>query len=93
MSNPYDCHGGPGTTEPACGACITCLHRVIDDREHAIAGLRERVERLEEAVSAADKYIAALQASDDDYTAWVCNTAEARNAYRTAKHEAKEAKP
>lgn len=29
-TDPYDCHGGPGTTEPACGACITCLHRVIE---------------------------------------------------------------
>ena len=23
----YDCHGGPGTTQPACNACITCLLR------------------------------------------------------------------
>lgn len=30
MNDPYDCHGGPGTTEPACGACITCLNRVIE---------------------------------------------------------------
>ncbi len=26
----YDCHGGPGTCEPACNACVTCLMRVID---------------------------------------------------------------
>jgi hypothetical protein len=25
-----DCHSGPGTTEPACGACTTCLSREIE---------------------------------------------------------------
>ncbi len=25
----YDCHGGPGTTEPSCGACVTCLQREL----------------------------------------------------------------
>ena len=39
--NLYDCHGGPGTTEPECGACITCLHRVIEQKD-------ERIKRLEE---------------------------------------------
>ena len=26
----YDCHGGPGTTEPACRACVTCLLRDLE---------------------------------------------------------------
>lgn len=26
----YDCHGGPGTTEPACRACVTCLLRNLE---------------------------------------------------------------
>lgn len=29
----YDCHGGPGTTEPACGACVSCLMRAIEPLE------------------------------------------------------------
>ena len=29
----YDCHARPGTTEPGCGACITCLHRVLEGVE------------------------------------------------------------
>lgn len=29
----YDCKGGPGTTTPACGGCVTCLHRVIEQAE------------------------------------------------------------
>ena len=40
MNDPYDCHGGPGTTEPACGACITCLHRVIGDKDARIVALQ-----------------------------------------------------
>lgn len=40
----YDCHGGPGTTEPACGACATCLTR---ERDAAIA----RAERVEAVVT------------------------------------------
>lgn len=26
----FDCHAGPGTTEPACGCCTTCLQRELD---------------------------------------------------------------
>ncbi len=26
----YDCKGGPGTTTPACGGCVTCLHRALE---------------------------------------------------------------
>lgn len=52
-----------------------------------------RIKRLEEAVEAADNYIDALQDHEGvEYTTWVCNVADARNAYRTAKHEAKESK-
>lgn len=29
----YDCKGGPGTATPACGGCVTCLHRVIEKAE------------------------------------------------------------
>ena len=37
----YDCHGGPGTTEPACGACVTCLHRVIEDNDRELAAAQK----------------------------------------------------
>lgn len=43
--NFYDCHRGPGTTKPACGACVTCLHRVIEQKD-------QRIQRLEEVVKA-----------------------------------------
>ena len=39
-----DCRGGPGTTTPACGACITCLHRVIEAQERAIEIARKQGE-------------------------------------------------
>ena len=59
-----------------------------------IAGLRERIKRMEQAVAAADRYIDVLQYHEGvEYTQWVCNLADARNAYRAAKHEAKESKP
>lgn len=32
-----DCHAGPGTTEPACGACTTCLTRELDAAHAALA--------------------------------------------------------
>lgn len=40
----YDCRGGPGTTKPACGACITCLHRVIEAQARAIEIARKKGE-------------------------------------------------
>lgn len=42
----YDCKGGPGTTVPACGGCVTCLHRVIEQAE-------ARAEKAEAQVAAA----------------------------------------
>lgn len=41
MIELYDCHGGPGTTQDACGACVTCLHRVIGDKDARIADLQD----------------------------------------------------
>lgn len=35
----YDCKGGAGTTAPACGGCVTCLHRVIEKAEARVAEL------------------------------------------------------
>lgn len=42
----YDCKGGPGTTDPACGACITCLHRVIEEKDAHIKRLEEAGDKL-----------------------------------------------
>ena len=44
MKDFYDCHGGPGTTEPACGACVTCLHRVIEANDARIKQLEDVLE-------------------------------------------------
>lgn len=41
----YDCHGGPGTTEPPCGACVACLTRDLAATE----------ERLEKALEVGRK--------------------------------------
>jgi hypothetical protein len=38
----FDCRGGPGTTNPACGGCITCLHRHIAAQERAIEIARKQ---------------------------------------------------
>lgn len=42
----YDCHGGPGTTQEACGACVTCLNRLLEQRDARIAKLEEELEQL-----------------------------------------------
>jgi chromosome segregation ATPase len=55
--------------------------------------LQARVNRLEEALAAADKYLVEIQADDSDYDTWICNTADARTAYAFAKQAAKESKP
>ena len=31
----YDCMRGPGTTEPACGVCVTCLHHELGNAQSA----------------------------------------------------------
>lgn len=43
----FDCHAGPGTTEPACGGCVSCLTRALAEAERK----RDRlVVRLDEAL-------------------------------------------
>ena len=32
-SRRYDCHGGPGMSEPFCGGCVSCLTRELDAKE------------------------------------------------------------
>lgn len=65
----YDCHAGPGTTEPGCGACITCLHRVLqgveaerDQAKEDARLLRQRVEQLERERQETAALVAALEA-------------------------------
>lgn len=62
---------------------------IRDERD----ALQARVKRLEDALSAADKYLCEIQADDSDYDTWICNTADARTAYAFAKQAAKESKP
>lgn len=73
---PIDCHAGPGTTEPGCGACITCLHRVLqgveaerdaaqaerDAAQAELAQLRQRLERERQETAA---LVAMLEAALD----------------------------
>lgn len=85
--NLFDCHGGPGTTEPACGACVTCLHRVIEEKD-------ARIQRLEEALVAAAKFLDVLQTDEKElsYSEWIVALSDAGKAYREAKCKAMEAK-
>ena len=65
----------------------------VEKLERELAAAQDRMVRLENAIIRADMYIDALQDHDGvEYTTWVCNVADARNAYRVAKYEAKEAK-
>ena len=50
MNDPYDCKGGPGTTEPSCGACITCLLLVIEEKDARIKKLEETGAHLYERI-------------------------------------------
>ena len=43
----FDCHAGPGTTEPACGGCVTCLLRDLEAAEAERDTLRDRLSRAE----------------------------------------------
>lgn len=81
-------------TDAACGKG-NYIHCVDDDfargLERELTAAKAHIVRI---VAAADKYIEVLQDHEGvEYTQWVCNLADARNAYRAAKHEAKEAKP
>lgn len=40
----YDCHGGPGTTRDACGACVTCLLREIEKKDARIKVLESELD-------------------------------------------------
>lgn len=41
----YDCHAGPGTTQEACGACLTCVMRARDRAEQQLKEANERLFR------------------------------------------------
>lgn len=47
----YDCHGGPGTTEEACGACLTCVMRQRDESDNALAAEQEKTAKLEQKLA------------------------------------------
>lgn len=87
----YDCKGGPGTTAPACGGCVTCLHRVIEKAE---ADLREAHERLDEFGMKRDgttatvvEGIAAMRAALCEYQRWAYEAEVARMDLREAVEE------
>jgi uncharacterized protein involved in exopolysaccharide biosynthesis len=40
----YDCHGGPGTTSDACGACNACITRRAEGMQGALATLMTALE-------------------------------------------------
>ena len=40
VSRFTDCHGGPGTTLPGCGVCLTCVLRENEALKQALAAAR-----------------------------------------------------
>lgn len=77
-----DCHAGPGTTKPACGACITCVDRLRAAAEAARDEARAREKDLMELLCDARCTIAGLHCGHD----MVCSDA----ACREAEHEHEE---
>jgi hypothetical protein len=56
----FDCHAGPGTTLPACGACVTCLLREVDTLQDDLeASQGWNTANIREAAIARDRYRAA----------------------------------
>jgi hypothetical protein len=49
----WDCHGGPGTTQPSCDCCATCLMREIDIARKQCDDLQRKLAKLEGKYSAA----------------------------------------
>lgn len=60
-----DCHAGPGTTEPACEACLACLHRLVEADASAAASARTRLRQLRD--SARDRRDAYYTGQADAY--------------------------
>ena len=50
-----DCHAGPGTATPACGACVSCLLHVIESLEREKAALTTRVSVLDGSACAEER--------------------------------------
>lgn len=63
-----DCHAGPGTATPACGACVSCLLRVIETLEREKAALTTRVSVLDGS-ACADAFEARAEKAEADLAA------------------------
>jgi hypothetical protein len=64
----YDCHGGPGTTSEACGACNACITRRAESAEQATEDVRHLCER---AVQNARERAVAAEAERDRAVAFI----------------------
>ena len=61
----YDCRGGPGATTPACGGCVTCLHRVIEAVTRERDAKEREIQRLLNVVCDSPACTAAVVRRDD----------------------------
>ena len=68
----YDCHAGPGTTTPACGACVSCLHRTLTWVEAEKDKLAIRVSVLDGSACAEER---AEGNGGCGMCAWCCKSA------------------
>lgn len=64
-----DCRGGPGATQPACGACVTCLHRDLEAYEKAIVIARSHGD-CSPFCRMPPREIMKLSSKDPEYVAW-----------------------
>lgn len=53
----YDCHAGPGTTEPACGGCTSCLTRALDAAEARAVAAENGLANTREALRVASQEV------------------------------------
>lgn len=57
----YDCHGGPGTTQDACGACVTCIGRFLENKERELAAAKNQIGLLISGAKKDERTIKYLQ--------------------------------
>lgn len=83
----FDCHAGPGTTEPACGACTTCLDRELEGLRAESESFRKQLLGEREARTDREAEIELLHEERDrlrtslDGAEVLCNALKARVAH------------
>jgi len=91
----FDCHGGPGTTTPGCGACVSCCLRRAEAAEAEVARLSAVLNTFQGEYDAnnrfhrehLDRWVARFQAAEAE----VQRLTQERDADRAALQSCREA--